>query len=77
MQAPKIALRQRRYNITTIYKPHAQLFAFTGSVFENSTLFPKKCNPVLETPPYQRHPRDNSRLKLCALNHRQKELYNK
>ena len=50
---------------------------FTWSVFEKSSLSSQKWNPVLETPSYQRYPRDNSRSKPCALNHRQKELHHK
>ena len=81
-QAPEITLMQRGYNVMAIYCiwytsscPTACVYWFTGSVFKNSSSSQKNTNPVLETPPYQRFPRDNSLSKLCALNHRQKELH--
>ena len=43
--------------------------------FRELFFLPKNTDPVLETSPYQRFPRDNSLSKLCALNHRQKELH--
>ena len=57
------------------YIAPTQLLVFTGSVFDNSSLSPKKYNAVLETLPYQRYPEDKTRSKLCALDHRQKEVY--
>ena len=80
MQAPEIALTEHRYNFMIIQQQYiapAQLLVFTGSVFDNSSLFPEKYNPVLETPPYQRYPEDKIQSKLCALDHRQKEVYAK
>ena len=50
---------QLHYNITAIHKLLLNCSRLLGVTFENSSLFPKKCKPVLETSPYQRHPRDN------------------
>ena len=79
-QASEIALTKHQYNVMTIsqqYLSPVQLLVFTGSVFDNSSLSPKKYNPVLETPPYQRYPEDKTRSKLCAVDHRQKKEYAK
>ena len=79
-QSPEIALIQRGYNVMTIQQRYissclsACVYWFTGSVFENFSTCQKNTNPILETPLNQRSPGDNSQSKLCALNHRQKEL---
>ena len=82
MQAPEIALIQPGYNVMATWYisytsscPPACVYWFTGSVFGNPSSSQKNTNLVLEIPPYQRFPRDNSLSKLCALNHRQKELH--